>query len=50
MPLKPGSSQGTISANIRELYKANAGKPKGKKRPRKQMIAIAESKARESKK
>ena len=46
MPLKRGSSQKTIGANIRELYHANSSKPKGKKRSREQMIAIAESEAR----
>jgi hypothetical protein len=38
MPLKPGKSQGAISANIREL--------RGTGRPRKQAIAIALDKAR----
>ena len=45
MPLKEGSSQKTISANIRELIRS--GK---RKRSRKQIIAIALSKAKESKK
>lgn len=44
MPLKEGSSQKTISENIKELIKS--GK---KKRSREQIIAIALSKARESK-
>lgn len=39
MPLAKGSSQKTISGNIRELYAANADRPKP--RPRKQIIAIA---------
>ena len=43
MPLKKGSSQKTISGNIQELYQAPT------KRPRKQIIAIAESEARKSK-
>lgn len=41
MPLKPGSDEATISSNIAELIKAGY--------PRRQAIAIAESKARESK-
>jgi hypothetical protein len=41
MPLKAGSSQKVISANISELAKAGYGK--------KQRVAIALSKARESK-
>lgn len=46
MPLKKGSSQKMISANIRELYKDNkkTGKARGqggKPRSRKQIIAIA---------
>jgi hypothetical protein len=43
MPLKSGSSRKTISQNIRELKRS------GTKRPQKQIIAIALSKARESK-
>lgn len=39
MPLAKGSSQKTISSNIRELYAANADRPKP--RPRAQIIAIA---------
>jgi hypothetical protein len=42
----PGKSQSVISSNIGELYHANANKPKSKKRPRDQIIAIAESEAR----
>ena len=46
MPLKKGSSQKTISANIRELYKDNkkSGKEKGqmgKARSKSQILAIA---------
>ena len=44
MPLKYGKSKETISENIKELIKS--GK---RKRTRKQIIAIALSKARESK-
>lgn len=44
MPLKPGKEH--LSSNIAELYAANAAKPKGEKRPRAQIIAIAESEAR----
>lgn len=43
MPLKSGSSQKTISANIRELYHANADR--SKPRPRAQIVAIAMRKA-----
>lgn len=50
MPLQPGKSQQVVSNNISELYKANAFKPQGKKRPRKQIIAIALSNARKNKK
>ena len=55
MPLKKGSSQKTISANIRELYKDNkkTGKEKGaggKARSKSQIIAIALSKAGKSRK
>lgn len=38
------------SKNIRELYKANKSKPKGKKRSAKQMIAIGISAAKRKKK
>lgn len=53
MPLKKGSSQKTISANIRELYADNkkTGKARGqggKPRSRKQIIAIALSVAGKS--
>lgn len=55
MPLKKGKSAKTISANIRELYKDNkkSGKARGasgKARSRKQIIAIALSTARKSRK
>lgn len=46
MPLKPGTGQKVISQNIGELYAANALKPKKDKRPRAQIVAIAESEAR----
>ena len=45
MPLKKGSSQKTISSNIRELIEHGT-----RKRSRKQIIAIALSQARKSKK
>lgn len=44
MPLLRGA--GNISRNVRELYEANKSKPKGKRRKRAQIIAIAESVAR----
>jgi len=55
MPLKKGSSRKTISANIRELMADNKKKGKargagGKPRSQKQIIAIALSVARKSKK
>jgi hypothetical protein len=43
MPLKKGSSSKVIGQNVQELYQAPT------KRPRKQIIAIAESEARRSK-
>jgi hypothetical protein len=48
MPLKRGG-QKAVSANIRELIKANKSKPAGKKRSRDQIIAIALSGARRKK-
>lgn len=54
MPLKKGTSKKTISRNIKELVKDNkkSGKEKGaygKKRPMKQIIAIALTKAKKYK-
>lgn len=46
--LKKGSSPATISANIKELYKANETKPAAEVRPRDQIIAIAMSQARKT--
>ncbi len=53
--LKKGKSQKTISKNISELYADNKKKGKergaeGKVRPRKQILAIALSLAKKSKK
>lgn len=48
MPLKSGSSKATVKANISELSAANKRKSSKKRRFRKQIIAIALSKARES--
>lgn len=55
MPLKKGSSQKTISMNIRELVKDNKAKGKekgagGKARPMKQIVAIALSMAGKTRK
>jgi hypothetical protein len=55
MPLKKGSSQKTISANIRELVRDNkkTGKARGqggKPRSRKQILAIALSVAGKTRK
>jgi hypothetical protein len=50
MPLKPGKSKKVISENISELTQANKSKSPSKKRPRKQIIAIALNKAGKSKK
>jgi hypothetical protein len=51
MPLqKPrGKSKKAVSANIRELIKANKEKPQGKQRPLKQILAIALSSVRKKK-
>ncbi len=49
MPLKKGGKK-AVQANIEELYHANALKPSGKKRGRKQIIAIAFAAARRKKK
>ena len=40
MPLKKGGKK-AVQSNIAELYHANASKSPGKKRGRKQIIAIA---------
>ena len=52
MPLKTGSSQKTISANIKELHHTNADRIKDGElpRPNKQIVAIALNKAGKSKK
>lgn len=39
-----------FEGNIRELYHANASKPKGKKRSKKQILAIAYAVKRKGKK
>lgn len=53
MPLKSGSSEKTISSNIRELHTgktyAHTEEKFGKKRANEQAIAIAIAKAREAK-
>ncbi len=41
MPLLEGKSKATLAANIAELRRANASKPADKKRPNKQIVAIA---------
>lgn len=48
MPLEQGKGKQTFRDNVRELYAANEAKPEGKKRPRKQILAIAFAKRRES--
>lgn len=46
MPLKKGKSDETVSENISELTRSN--KNRKKKRPHKQIVAIAKDKQRES--
>jgi hypothetical protein len=48
VPLSDDPTSKGVRFNIGELTKANETKPPGKKRPRKQIIAIALSHARES--
>ena len=48
MPLIVGKSKQTLAKNIAELHKANADKPEDKKRPDKQIIAIAFSQKRKA--
>jgi len=54
MPLKKGSSKKTISSNISEFHKGSTyehtAKKFGKEKANKQAVAVAMSKARESKK
>jgi len=50
MPLEKGKSKKIISKIISELYHANKSKSAAKKRSRKQIIAIALSSAKKSKK
>jgi hypothetical protein len=45
MPLHQGGKK-SVQYNIRELYHANDSKPAGKKRGRKQIVAIAFAAAR----
>ena len=47
MPLLPGKKN--IGTNIEELEHANTSKPKGKKRPKKQILAIALNESRKRK-
>jgi hypothetical protein len=49
MPLKKGGKK-AVRENIEELYRANKSKPAGKKRGRRQIIAIAFAAARRRKK
>jgi hypothetical protein len=49
MPLHKGGKK-AVQANISELYHANDSKPAGKKRGRKQIIAIAFAAAKRKKK
>ena len=46
MPLHKGGKK-AVQENIKELYHANASKPAGKKRERKQIVAIAFSAAKQ---
>lgn len=46
MPLKKGKSKKAISDNFSELYGANKKRPAGKKRPKKQIIAIVISQSK----
>ena len=51
MPLRKSARDEDVAYNIRELTKANKDKPKGEKRPHKQIVAIAmETKRRAEKK
>jgi hypothetical protein len=49
MPLHKGGKK-AVQENIKELYHANDSKPVGKKRGRKQIVAIAFAAARRKKK
>lgn len=50
MPLDPRKTKEAVSKNISELTEANKSKPASKKRPRKQIVAIALSTAGRSNK
>jgi len=52
MPLQSAKSESEVeacvSANMRQLAKDDAAKPKGERRPQKQRVAIAISEARKN--
>jgi len=50
MPLIKGKSKEVLAQNIAELHHANESKPEGKKRSDKQIVSIAYSVARNTRK